>query len=132
MHLLLATLLLTAIAEAQAESPPRLLHRVFHPSIPIAPFQLRASVHISDNIATIQSAKSFSNDINQFIRDSVHEKNALYLLALAPHGSEDEGTWAVSSVKAVSASYPLACPHSHLNHFSAIWLSRSQTLLPSI
>ncbi|KAH9846985.1 hypothetical protein C2E23DRAFT_890435 [Lenzites betulinus] len=101
--LLLAQLLLLVRA---APDELRLKHRLFHPSLPAAPFSDRATVQLTGSGPTAQArlvpSETLADDFLQFTAAAEGLKDALYQVALDHPGDSEQAHWASSSVLAVS------------------------------
>ena len=107
----LLPLLLLAVPPALASASPqlRLLHRIFHPSLPAAPFSERATLHILGSGPAAETrlvpSETFSDDLLEYASAAEGLKGALYQVALEHPGDADQTHWSTSSVLAVSPSW---------------------------
>ncbi|KAI0750825.1 hypothetical protein C8Q80DRAFT_1268141 [Daedaleopsis nitida] len=95
-------LLLPLLVSASAEF--RLLHRVFHPSLPAAPYAHRATIQISGSgpraTASLVPSETYAEDLRGLAYTAEGLKDALYQVALEHSGDAEQTHWATSSVLA--------------------------------
>ncbi|TBU49587.1 hypothetical protein BD309DRAFT_976921 [Dichomitus squalens] len=102
----LLPLLLLAVPPAFASASPqlRLLHRVFHPSLPAAPFSERATLHLLGSGPAAQTSlvpsETFADDLLEYASAVEGLNGALYQVALEHPGDADQTQWATSSFPA--------------------------------
>ncbi|KAH9936932.1 hypothetical protein B0H21DRAFT_825433 [Amylocystis lapponica] len=102
--LLSHVLVLAVLPLALADHSPRVLHRLYDPSQPPAPFRPRAFLHVSSSgpgsSVSIAPAETFSADLLEFLSAAEDSPSALYQLALERPTDTDPSHWDISSVKA--------------------------------
>lgn len=98
----------------------QLHHRILHPNSPDSPFFKRASIRPDDSGSPgIVSVPTLETDFEALTRfETQHVTDALlYQLAL---DLQTDSPWLISSVKAVSLSFPPLCARSPSFFFSTV------------
>ncbi|KAI1786498.1 hypothetical protein LXA43DRAFT_1099122 [Ganoderma leucocontextum] len=102
----LTPLLLLAVPPLLVSASPhfRLLHRVFHPSLPDTPFSDRAILHVSSSGSAAETrlvpSETYAKNLREYLSAAESLKDALYQVALERPGDVDQTQWATSSVLA--------------------------------
>ncbi|RDX55678.1 hypothetical protein OH76DRAFT_1397072 [Lentinus brumalis] len=99
-----AQLVLLVCPLLAAASALRVHHRLFHPSLPAAPFAERATLQLSGSgpaaVAHLVLSETYADDLRDFAATAEGLKDALYQVALEHSGDQDQTQWATSSVLA--------------------------------
>ncbi|KAI0375691.1 hypothetical protein BV20DRAFT_904344, partial [Pilatotrama ljubarskyi] len=106
---LLLLLLPALLLLAQAAPQLRLKHRIFHPSLPAAPFDDRATLLLSGSgpsaEARLVPSETLADDLLVYTRAAEGLKDALYQVALEHPADTQQSQWAISSVLACHLPY---------------------------
>ncbi|KAI0352903.1 hypothetical protein OH77DRAFT_1360614, partial [Trametes cingulata] len=87
----------------------RVKHRIFHPSLPAAPFADRATLLLSGSGPTAEArlvpSETLADDLLEYTHAVEGLKDALYQVALEHPGDSEQSQWAISSVLACHLPY---------------------------
>ncbi|RPD67109.1 hypothetical protein L227DRAFT_569298 [Lentinus tigrinus ALCF2SS1-6] len=101
-HAHLLVLLLCPLLAAASDL--RVHHRIFHPSLPAAPFAERATLRLSRSgpatAAHLVPSETLAHDLRDFAATAEGLNDALYQVALEHPADQDQTQWASSSVLA--------------------------------